>query len=108
MADKQREQTADYLDGGRATQRFWLTATKLGLQLQPEMTPLIFSTYAREGQRFTSCADKLAEADTLRLELDTLTGGEVDAVFMGRLGFGSGATSRSLRKNIQQLNLLQS
>jgi len=72
------------------------------------MTPLIFSTYAREGQRFTSCADKLAEADTLRLELDTLTGGEVDAVFMGRLGFGSGATSRSLRKNIQQLNLLQS
>mgnify|MGYP003386193427 CR=1 FL=1 len=106
VADKQREQTADYLDGGRATQRFWLTATKLGLQLQPEMTPLIFSTYAREGQRFTSCADKLTGADTLRLELDTLTGGEVDAVFMGRLGFGSAATSRSLRKNLQQLSRL--
>ena len=104
VADKPREQTTDYLEGGRATQRFWLTATRLGLQLQPEMTPLIFSTYAREGRRFTSSIDKLAEADTLRLELDALTGGEVDAVFMGRLGFGSAATSRSLRKNIQQLN----
>ena len=104
VADKPREQTADYLEGGRATQRFWLTSTRLGLQLQPEMTPLIFSTYAREGRRFTSSTDKLAEADTLRLELDVLTGGEVDAVFMGRLGFGSAATSRSLRKNIQQLN----
>jgi len=108
VADKPRVQTSDYLEGGRATQRFWLTATKLGLQLQPEMTPLIFSTYTREGRRFTDSVDKLAEADTLRLELDALTGGEVDAVFMGRLGFGSAATSRSLRKNIQQLNLRQS
>jgi molybdopterin/thiamine biosynthesis adenylyltransferase len=108
VADKPREQTDDYLEGGRATQRFWLTATKLGLQLQPEMTPLIFSTYAREGRRFTDSVDKLAEADTLRLELDALTGGEVDAVFMGRLGFGSAATSRSLRKNLQQLSRVQS
>ena len=108
VADKPRAQTSDYLEGGRATQRFWLTATKLGLQLQPEMTPLIFSTYAREGRHFTDSADKLAEADTLRHELDALAGGEIDAVFMGRLGFGSAATSRSLRKNIQQLNLRQS
>ena len=108
VADKPREQTADYLEGGRATQRFWLTATKLGLQLQPEMTPLIFSTYAREGRRFTDGVDKLAEADTLRIELDALTGGEVDAVFMGRLGFGSSAMSRSLRKTLQQLSLVQS
>ena len=78
------------------------------MQLQPEMTPLIFSTYAREGRRFTESVDKLAEAETLRLELEALAGGEVDAVFMGRLGFGSAATSRSLRKNIQQLNLRQS
>lgn len=108
VADKPRAQTSDYLEGGRATQRFWLTATKLGMQLQPEMTPLIFSTYAREGRRFTESVDKLAEAETLRLELEALAGGEVDAVFMGRLGFGSAATSRSLRKNIQQLNLRQS
>jgi len=103
VADSPREKTIDYLEGGRATQRFWLTATKLGLQLQPEMTPLIFATYAREGRRFTDSNDKLAEADTLRLALDSLSGGEVDAVFMGRLGFGTSASSRSLRKALEQL-----
>jgi hypothetical protein len=38
----------DYVAAGRAMQRFWLTATQLGLQLQPELTPLIFSRYVRE------------------------------------------------------------
>ncbi|PCJ37989.1 MAG: thiamine biosynthesis protein ThiF [Cellvibrionales bacterium] len=107
VADEPRMKTADYIDGGRATQRFWLTATKLNLQLQPEMTPLIFSTYAREGRRFTDSVDKLAEVDTLRLELDALSGGEVDAVFMGRLGFGVNASSRSLRKALQELKTVQ-
>ncbi len=107
VADEPRNKTADYLEGGRATQRFWLTATKLSLQLQPEMTPLIFSTYSREGRRFTDSKDKLSEADTLRLELDALSEGEVDAVFMGRLGFGTSASSRSLRKTLQQLKKVQ-
>ncbi|OUS12969.1 thiamine biosynthesis protein ThiF [Gammaproteobacteria bacterium 53_120_T64] len=103
VADVPRDKCSDYLAGGRATQRFWLTATQLGLQLQPEMTPLIFSTYSRKGRRFTDCPEKLAEADLLRGELDALSGGEVDAVFMGRLGFGASASSRSLRKSLQQL-----
>jgi len=33
--------------GGRATQRLWLTATRLGFQMQPLYTPLVFSKYAR-------------------------------------------------------------
>ncbi|MBV1928069.1 MAG: nitroreductase family protein [Gammaproteobacteria bacterium] len=107
VAETPREKTADYLQGGRATQRFWLTATKLGLQLQPEMTPLIFSTYSREGRLFTGSADKQAAADTLRLELEALSGGQVDAVFMGRLGFGTAASSRSLRKTLQQLQAVK-
>ena len=43
VADEVPETIDDYLNGGRALQRFWLTAAKLGLQFQPEMTPLIFS-----------------------------------------------------------------
>ena len=103
VVDTPRAKTADFLEGGRAMQRFWLTATKLGLQLQPEMTPLIFSSYAREGRRFTDSVDKLAEANALQQELEALIGGTADAVFMGRLGFGASATSRSLRKDLQQL-----
>jgi len=36
-----------------------------------------------------------------------LSGGEVDAVFMGRLGFGAAASSRSLRKTLQQLETVK-
>ena len=32
----------DYVDAGVAMQRLWLTATACGLQLQPQMTPVIF------------------------------------------------------------------
>ena len=46
----------DYVAAGRAMQRFWLEATKLGLFLQPEMTPVIFGRYHREGIAFTSSA----------------------------------------------------
>ena len=44
----------DYIAAGEAMQRFWLTASSLGLYLQPEMTPLIFSAYAREGTVFSA------------------------------------------------------
>ena len=36
-------------------QRFWLTATSLGLQFQPEYTPLVFARYARERRPFAAC-----------------------------------------------------
>ena len=52
----------DYIAAGGAMQRFWLTGTRLGLHLQPEMTPLIFSMYAREGRRFSIRQESLALA----------------------------------------------
>src|SRR5207302_8395056 len=44
----------DYVATGRALQRFWLTATSLGLQFQPGYTPLVFARYAREHRTFTA------------------------------------------------------
>jgi hypothetical protein len=44
----------DHVDAGKAVQRLWLQATTLGLQHQPELTPLIFSRYVREGRHFTA------------------------------------------------------
>ena len=55
----------DHLNTGRAVQRFWLTATQLDLQLQPEMTPLIFSGYIREKLVFTHEAGLLKYAEKL-------------------------------------------
>jgi nitroreductase len=43
VADRAPQTLDDYVAAGRALQRFWLTATSLGLQFQPEYTPLIFA-----------------------------------------------------------------
>lgn len=94
-----------YVAAGRALQRFWLTATSLGLQLQPEMTPLIFSRYVREGRRFSrqpgaaEMAGKLATRLSLQLPGNAMEG----AVFMGRIGNGRPPASRSLRLSMERL-----
>lgn len=95
----------DYVAAGRMVQRFWLTACQLGLQLQPEMTPLIFARYAREGRRFTVKADGMERAQQLAGQLASLIGrADVPrAVFMGRIGEGRAPRSRSLRLPLAKL-----
>lgn len=88
----------DYVSGGGAMQRFWLTATRIGLHLQPEMTPLVFSRYVREGRAFSSSAAHQEEAARLARQLEDLVGDAASrAVFMGRVGAGRAPAARSLR-----------
>jgi nitroreductase len=94
----------DYVAAGRATQRFWLTLTTLGLHMQPEMTPLIFGRYVREGIRFTRLEPLQQSARRLYGQLNGLLGPDPStAVFMGRLGAGKGPTARSVRKPLAEL-----
>lgn len=95
----------DYLAGGRAMQRFWLTATKLGLQFQPELTPLIFASYIRAGIPFTKKQRSLNNARLLTNQLAQLIGREASerAVFMGRVGFGPAPAARSTRLPLERL-----
>ena len=95
----------DFLAAGRAVQRFWLTATKLGLQLQPELTPLIFSAYVRQGRTFTQASRPQHEAHGVALQLRRLIGPRAAelAVFMGRVGSGKPARARSLRLPLARL-----
>jgi len=98
--------TDDFVAAGRAVQRFWLTATQNGLQLQPEMTPLIFAAYVREGRAFTSVEGIWKRAQSLAGRLSDLTRTDpASIVFMGRVGFGGGAASRSLRLPLDRLIL---
>jgi hypothetical protein len=95
----------DHVAAGRAVQRFWLTAAKLGLQLQPEQTPLIFAAYARAGRQFSALEGAVAQAVRLTRELDAVIS-ETDArraVFMGRIGEGEAAAARSLRLSLDRL-----
>lgn len=95
----------DYVAGGRAMQRFWLTATRLGLQLQPEMTPLIFHEYQRAGLRFSRLEAMHERAAVVsRLFQELLSPPAADtAVFVGRIGAGQTARFRSMRRPLQEL-----
>jgi hypothetical protein len=105
LAKRRPETLDDYIAGGRALQRFWLTASSLGLQFQPEYTPLIFARYAREGRRFTATAPAIERAEATRQALDRLLGAGIAerAVFMGRIGAGDPAPARSLRLPVDRL-----
>ena len=97
----------DYVGAGAAVQRFWLTATQLGLQQQPEITPLIFSRYFREGTQFTRNAKAARLAARVYHMLGAIVGHDAvrSAVWMGRLGDGPPAESRSLRLPLERLEL---
>lgn len=95
----------DFLAAGAATQRFWLTASSLGLQLQPHYTPLVFASYARRGIGFTGVHQARARAVEVGALLDgLLPGTSARAVFMGRLGEGPPAEARSLRLSVGELS----
>jgi hypothetical protein len=94
----------DYVAAGRATQRFWLTVSALGLHMQPEMTPLIFGRYVRNAVRFTRLDQLQESARALYGQLTAVIGPAPEtAVFMGRLGAGKAPRARSLRKPLAEL-----
>jgi hypothetical protein len=95
----------DQIAAGRAMQRLWLTATWMGLMMQPELTPLIFGRYAAEGRPFSvDPAARQVAADVGRRLIDVFG---LDAtshgVFMGRLGAAPAPRARSVRKDLADL-----
>lgn len=94
----------DYVDAGRAVQRLWLTLTHLGLAMQPEMTPLIFSKYVLERREFTQTPGLFAAAARLRERAQELIyDGPGTPVYMGRLGAGPMPKARSERRPLEEL-----
>ena len=93
------------LAAGVAVQRFWLTATALQLQLQPQYTPLVFARYSRTATAFTAVESARRRADVVRAMMAALLGKEAAerTVFLGRLGKGPAAAARSLRLPLEQL-----
>jgi len=72
---------------GGAVQRFWLTATRLGLAMQPGLATLIFSHYGAHGLPFTADPALRAKARTLAARFQSVLGRHPDSlVFLGRIG----------------------
>ena len=104
LRNEEPKEIDDNVEAGRAVQRFWLTATKLGLQLQPEMTPLIFTRYVRQGIPLSQVRSAGERAEDLAVVLDRLTGNRsARMMFMGRIGHGQPPRARSMRLSLADL-----
>ena len=72
---------------GGAVQRFWLTATRLGLAMQPGLATLIFSHYGAHELPFTADPALQAKARKLAARFQAVLGRHPDSlVFLGRIG----------------------
>lgn len=109
IAKQSPKNIEDYINAGRGVQRFWLTATQLGLQLQPEMTPLIFSQYIEKKIVFTNKNNLANYARILSEKFKELLSNNQfsEVVFLGRIGRGRKASARSLRLPLEKLTLLK-
>lgn len=104
-AEQEPRTIDDYVAAGRAVQRLWLTATGFGLQHQPEMTPLIFSRYVRQGLSFSESPAALKMGQGLARKTAALFGTDLQRiVWLGRLGAAPAASSRSLRLSAARLS----
>lgn len=95
------------IEAGQAIQRFWLTATKLGLDLQPSFQSIIFAAHDDQKIAFTQDPARLKMAARLRHKIEALWGCSVrDVIFQGRIGVcphSSQPKARSVRKPLHKL-----
>lgn len=96
---------SDYVNGGIAMQRLWLTATAAGLHLQPEMTPVIFRWYARAGKAVSALPEIGPRVLGVAARFERLVGAHEESpfVFFCRVGNSNSPTSRSLRRDLGEL-----
>ena len=102
---KAPESLRDYVEAGIAMQRLWLTATALGLHLQPEMTPVIFRWYARANRGVSATSGINQKVELLAADFEVLVKAskDQDFSFFCRVGKSMPPKSRSLRKSLNQL-----
>lgn len=105
MASAPPRKVDHYIGAGGALQRFWLTATQLGLLMQPEVSPLVFARYHREQTHYTASASCRTLGHRVVKLLSGIAGaGTLErAVFMGRIGAGNAPKARSTRLALSEL-----
>jgi nitroreductase len=100
----QLEGASQLLRAGQAVQRFWLTATSLGLALQPCLATLAFSYYGLTGEPFTVSEPERRKAAKLAHRAGRDLSNLETLFFLGRIGFPKAVLkSRSLRVPLAQL-----
>ncbi len=101
--------TEDLLRIGMHIQRFWLTATHLGLAMQPALAVLAFAHYGETGSAFTADTAVRGQADRLAQKFrQAFEAGPKSFVFMGRIGepLPRIGVARSVRRPVSELMTL--
>lgn len=95
----------DWITAGMAMQRLWLTATHLGLHLQPEMTPVIFRWYVSAGRPISRNPAINDGARKISTQFEAIANATSDDAFsfFCRVGRSRTPKSRSLRKDLTDL-----
>lgn len=98
-------QLEDWVQLGVVWQRMWLTATRLGLHLQPQMTPIIFRWYANANRSFSTDPTIFKLALRSSTNFEKLAGASPSDPFgfFVRVGVSRKPWSRSLRQDLQAL-----
>ncbi len=99
------ERTIALLHAGEAVQRFWLTATKLGLSVQPSVAPICFALCGNSGT-FTTDQTVLSKAARFSAIAEKRMPGICETVlFSGRLGTARRAQPkrRAVRRPLRDL-----
>ncbi|HKJ88679.1 MAG TPA: molybdopterin biosynthesis protein MoeY, partial [Gammaproteobacteria bacterium] len=101
------EETEQLFRLGAGLQRLWLTATRRGLAMQPNLAPLCFAHYGRHGIPFTEDAGALGRAERLTEHLAGLIPGRDQGalLFLGRVGWPRKRVqgARSVRRSWTEL-----
>lgn len=95
----------NYVEAGVAMQRLWLTTTKIGLYLQPEMTPVIFRWYVNESRSISIQNGIDASARDLARHFENIAeaGPSDPFAFFCRIGRSVAPVSRSTRQEVADL-----
>ncbi len=103
---REAREIEDLLHAGSNIQRFWLTATRLGLAMQPTLAILAFAHYGHNDLPFTTEAVLFEKAKQLALGFRRVFGAVPDDfIFMGRIGepLPRMGVSRSVRRPVAEL-----
>ncbi len=105
-SDTAPQDITDYIESGRLVQRFWLSAAEKGIQLQPQTTAMIFAQYYLQNIPFTASKKNIKACKKLTDKLAQLISPHCSVeqiVFIGRVGYGQPARSRSIRLKLDEL-----
>ena len=95
----------NYIQGGRAVQRAWLAATKLGYAFQPISVPLFLFRRITEGKGVGFSVQDMENLKVIKAEYDSILQGydEKGHIFMFRLGKANEPKIKSLRRELTDI-----